>query len=121
MEWDEALYYYDDVRRIAKKWAAKFDYSLYEDACQHTILKMVEKVNISSVRESERKFVVGAINNILLKFFRSYMNDRRLTSIDNLYTHGFQIDSDGTPIWSKQNSGSRDRMDDSEVGEFNLD
>lgn len=120
MEWSEALEYEQDVRRIAKRWAAKFDYSLYEDACQHTMMKLVEKVDLSKAR-SERKFIVGAINNILAKFFRPYMNDKRFASLDTMYSHGFQIDADGNPSWTRRGMGSIERLDDAELGEFNLD
>lgn len=100
MTWEEVLSYEEQVRFLAGKWSRKTDPSLFEDAIQHTYIVMRENVDLNRVRESEKKFVLGAINNILYKFFRSPTTGSwKHRSLDALADVGFQIDEDGAPRW----------------------
>jgi hypothetical protein len=102
MEWDKILEYEPEVKKLARKWSNSVDSSLYEDACQHTMIKMREVVDLSKVQVSERKFVVGAINNILYKYFRSPTQGKfRYLSLEELFDLGLQVNEIGEPIWAE--------------------
>lgn len=124
MTWDEVLSYDSEIRYMANKWASKIDPSLFEDAVQHTYIILYEKVDLSKANRTERNFLLGAVNNILYKFFRSPKHGRwNHISLDSLRDDGFQIDEAGIPKWpgrgeykpNKKNDGSKnvgDNMDD---------
>lgn len=100
MTWEEVLFFDGEIKYLAKKWSSQTDPSLYEDAVQHTYIALYEKVDLTKARGIPRNFVLGAVNNILYKFFRSNKTGKwNHLSLDKLYEDGVQIDQDVCIRW----------------------
>lgn len=117
MEWDDVLRYDQEIRYMAKRWASRYNPSLEDDAYQHAAIRLFESLDLSAA-ENERNFVLGALNNILFKFFRKEVvnQDKRNVSLNALEEHFMQVDTDGKVIWPgyKNNSSGYPEGSDNE-------
>ena len=96
MDWDHVLGYHKDVRRIARLLGRNVDKADYEDAVQHTLLTMHLTINLDNVRDSQRKFIIASIFNIISQYYTSRWKDFKHTSnIDVLEEWGVQVDEFG--------------------------
>ena len=96
MTWDEVLLYDKEIKYMAQKWSTQAgEPSLCDDAIQHARITLFEKLDLAKARGPHRNFVLGAVNNILYKFFRSNKYGKwRHYSLDKLYEEGVQIDEE---------------------------